>query len=289
MRYDRIFTKLFCSPLCLEASVRAGFERVLLALMSGKAAALPDITAEEQPRFFAKKVNPARADMYADNLLEIDGKRAIIHIDGAIDRHLSAWDRMCFEATDLNDVNRALARIENDSAIENVLIAINSPGGTVNGVPETAARIAALSGKKKNTAAFIDGMGCSAAYWLACGCDQILGTGSAMSGSVGVYMALLDESRWLEDEGLKVELIKDGKLKAAGASFKPLTEDERGYFQGMVSKIGTMFRAAVTEKRPKIERSTMEGQCFFGDDALKVGLVDGVVPDVAAALREFER
>jgi signal peptide peptidase SppA len=285
MRYDRLFTKLFCTPLCLEAGVRAGFERVLLAFMSGQPTELPRL-AEEQPQFFGRKTDPTRADRYADNLLEIHGKTAIIHIDGAIDRHLSAWDRLCFEATDLNDVNRALSRIENDGAVEHVLLAINSPGGTVNGVPETAGRIGALA-ERKNVKAFIDGMGCSAAYWLAAAADEVFATGSSMSGSIGVYLALLDESRWLENEGLKIETIKDGKLKAAGASWKPLTEEERAHFQSTVTQIGEMFRAAVTEKRIAVERATMEGQSLFGRAALNAGLVDAIVPDLSTALAQF--
>lgn len=287
MRYDQLFTKLFCSPLCLDAGVRAGFERVLLAYMHGQPAELPLAgTGEENTRFFARKVDGARADRYADSILEVDGKTAIVHIDGAIDRHLSALDRLCFDACDINDVNRALARVENDAAIENVLLAINSPGGTVNGVPETAGRIAQLA-TKKNVKAFIDGLGCSAAYWLAAACDEVFATGSSMTGSIGVYLALLDKSRWMENEGLKVEAITSGTLKAAGAPWKPLSESERAHFQGIVDQIGKMFRESVNTKRPGVEQPAMEGQSFFGRAAFDAGLVDAVLPDLAAALRSF--
>ena len=193
---------------------------------------------------------------------------------------------MCFDACDLNDVDRALARVGSDNSIKNVLLCINSPGGTVSGVPETAARISALA-DKKNVFAFIDGMGCSAAYWLAAAADQVLATPSSMTGSIGVYLALLDESRWLEDQGVKVETIKDGKLKAAGASWKPLNDDERAHFQQMVNQIGNMFRSAVTAKRPDLSTDTMQGQAFFGQAGLEAKLVDAFVSDRAAALAQF--
>jgi len=285
MRYDRLFTKLFCTPLLLEAGVRAGFERVLLAHMDGTPADLPTL-AEDQPRFWGKKTDPVRADKWADNILEIDGPTATIHVDGAIDKNLSAWDRMCFDACDLNDIDRALARVSSDNSIKNVLVAINSPGGTVSGVPETASRIAALA-QKKNVFALIDGMGCSAAYWLAAAADQVLATPSSMTGSIGVYLALLDQSRWLEDAGMKVETIKDGKLKAAGASWKPLTDDERAHFQDMVNQIGASFRTAVTAKRPNVSTETMQGQAFFGAAGLSANLVDAFVSDRAAAIAQF--
>src|SRR5690606_34372824 len=109
---------------------------------------------------------------------------------------------------------------------------------------------------------------CSAAYWLASACDQIFASPSASVGSIGVYLALLDESRRLEDIGLKVETIKDGKLKGAGASWKPLTEDERAHFQTQVLQIGQMFRDGVTAKRGSVDIETMQGQAFFGRAAL---------------------
>jgi signal peptide peptidase SppA len=285
MRYDRLFTKLFCTPLLLEAGVRAGYERVLLALMNGQPADLAHL-AEQQPKYQGRKADSVRADRYADNILEVDGQVATIHIDGAIDKNLSALDRLCFDATDLNDVDRAIARVASDSTIKDVLFAINSPGGSVNGVPETAGRIASLA-QQKNCFAFIDGLGCSAAYWLAAACDQVYSTGSSMTGSIGVYLALLDESRWLENQGLKVETVQDGKLKAAGASWRPLKDEERAHFQSTVSQIGAMFRAAVNVKRPGVTDDTMQGQAFFGATALEMGLVDAIVPDRAAAIALF--
>lgn len=293
MRYDRFFAKLYCSPLLLEAGVRASFERVLDAYMSGEPVDLQSLQAGQEHKFFGRKVDGARADKWADNLLEVDGATAFIHIDGAIDRNLSALDRLCFDATDLNDVNRAIDRIASDSSIKNVQFNFNSPGGTVNGVPETAGRITWLGdsiangGAGKNTQAFVDGMCCSAAFWLACACHQTLQTPSSFSGSIGVYMALLDESRRLENLGVKVETIKDGKLKAAGAPWKALTDEERAHYQEITNQIGTLFRAAVTSKRPDVSIDTMQGQSFFGTAALAAGLVDGIVANRAAALAQF--
>ncbi len=289
MRYDQLFTKLFCRPICLEAGVRAGFERVLLAYMAGQPVGIFDehtAATDTVPRFFGRKIAPARADARADGILEVDGSTAIIHIDGAIDRNLSAMDRLCFDACDLVDVQRALARVSNDSAIKNVMLAIDSPGGTVQGVPETAAMISDLA-KKKNVFACTEGSMCSAAYWLASGADQIFCTASSYVGSIGVYMAILDESRALEDQGLKVQMVKSGSLKAAGASFKPLSDDERAYFQNLCDEIAQMFKGAATDKRPGIEDGTMQGQAFLGASAVAAGLADAQVASLADALAQF--
>jgi len=281
MRFERLFTKLFCQPVLLEDSARIGFEMALLGLMNGDS--LPPGLAAS---FDLRKQSPDSMKKRTDGLLEIQGDTAIIHIDGAIDKHLSAFEAWCYDATDLNDVDRALAQAASNNEISNVLLAINSPGGSLTGVPETADRIADLS-NSKNVFAFTDAQCCSAAYWLASACDQVFATSSAQVGSIGVYLALLDQSRRLEDMGIKIETIKDGKLKAAGAQWKTLTDDEKAHFQQTINDIGTMFRAAVNSKRPDVSIDTMQGQSFIGQKALDAGLVDSLVKDRDAAIAQF--
>lgn len=307
MRYDRLFTKLFRTPLLLEANVRSGFEAAFFHHLAGRLPEPPTMAAEKALhreefanarsragvaglRFEARKQNPANSEkrmawLYDPGYGE-DGRTAVIHVDGVLDRHLSMFEAQCFDATDTNDLLRALAQAENDASTANVLLYFNSPGGSIAGIPECAARITALA-QKKNVFAFTDGLCCSAAYWLASGCDQIFASPSASLGSIGVYLALLDESRWLENEGLKVETIKHGKLKGAGASWKPLTDDERAHFQAQVSQIGELFCQAVTAKRPGISTDTMQGQAFFGAAALEAGLIEAILPDIDAAIAQF--
>ena len=178
MRFDRLFTKLFARPVLLEAATRIGFETALLTLMEG--GTFDHVAAQ----FDARKVAPERAQKQAESILEVRGSTAIIHVDGTIDKNLSSWDRLCLDATDLRDVDQALVTVANDRTIKNVLLAIDSPGGSVTGVPETADRIEALA-KLKNVFAFTEGMCCSAAYWLAAGADQIFSTSSAQMGQRG--------------------------------------------------------------------------------------------------------
>ena len=114
-----------------------------------------------------------------------------------------------------------------------------------------------------------------------------------MLGSIGVYVALLDESRSLEMNGYKVELIKAGKYKAMGASFQPLTGEERTMLQQTVDSIHADFKAAVKSGRrdktqagghQTVSDSAMEGQTFRGAEALTQRLCDELT---AATLDEY--
>jgi protease-4 len=108
-----------------------------------------------------------------------------------------------------------------------------------------------------------------------------------MLGSIGVYCALLDETESLKMQGLQVNLITAGKYKAMGAPFKPLTDDERVLLQERTNKIYDMFTSAVQAKRPQVSIETMQGQTFFGDENVAVGLSDGIVNSLDDALRAF--
>lgn len=262
--YPRFAAKLFRSPLLLDAGVRWSFETALLARMGAVVA--------QSSVMEAKAPDPRTADIYGtfQNV-------AIIRIDGVIDKRMSALEAECFGGCDLDVVDEALAQVTNDRAVTHVVLDIHSPGGGVTGTPETAARIARLA-KVKEVHAFVNCQACSAAYWLASQADLIAAAPSATVGSIGVYMALLDESRALEMEGYSVNLIKAGKHKAMGASFQKLTDEERAIFQGQVDSIYADFKKAVTASR-RIADSTMQGQSFDGKTALKLGLVDVLTSD----------
>lgn len=278
MRYDRLFTKLYCKPTMITSSAWRGLEMALLNHVAAYEANGEKQMGKLRPEAKLRRLDNVTERLSLDTLL--------VHMDGVIDKHISQFEMDCYGGFDLRDFDSALAAAEQDPEIKNVMLVINSPGGSVTGVPESAARVAALA-KSKDVFAFTEGMCCSAAYYIASQADQIFGTASSDVGSIGTYMALLDMTQMLRDKGVSVNFIKDGKYKGMGAPFKPLTDDERAMFQAEVDKIGQMFRTAVNSKRPKVSIDTMQGQSFFGDNALQAGLLDAIVPDLSSALAQF--
>jgi signal peptide peptidase SppA len=278
MRYDQLFTKLYCKPVMIQSSAWRGLELALTNHVSAY-----HETGEKQMGKLSAK---SKANRLANVTDRPSQDTALIHLDGVIDKHISEFEMECYGGYDLRDFDSAIAAAAQDPEIKNVLLVVNSPGGSVTGVPESAARVAALA-KQKNVFAFADGLCCSAAYYIACQADQIFGTASSDVGSIGVYLALLDVTQAMHNEGIAINFIKDGKYKGMGAPFKPLTDDERAMFQAEVNKIGEMFRAAVNSKRPQVSNDAMQGQSFFGENAIETGLIDGIVTDLGAALAQF--
>jgi protease-4 len=179
-----------------------------------------------------------------------------IPIQGVIGRKIGMIGRAC-GGCDLLDVERDLAKA-NHPAVSRVVLDIDSPGGSVTGVPELASRIKAAADERP-VFAFTDGMMCSAAYWLASQADAIYATKSADVGSIGVYMALLDTTRAFEMEGIRTELFKAGRMKAMGLPGTSLSDEDREHLQREVDDIYAWFTSDVLTKRD-VNAEVMQGQ-----------------------------
>ena len=262
------FAKLFAQPVLLHAPFRGVLEHQLLSHMGITVGKMDFSNPTPAPAPTAAL--PYRVDRIYDTV----GNIAIIQIHGVIDKMISEFEMECYGGCDLADIDQALALAGADPAIDTIVLDIHSPGGSVTGTPETAARIAALRDTHE-IHAYTSTMCCSAAYYIASQADHIATAPSATVGSIGVYMAILDQTRALEMEGYKVELIKAGQFKAMGASFKPLTDDERDLLQSRVDAIHSDFKAAVTTLRD-VKDTTMQGQSFDGTEAESLGLIDEI-------------
>jgi protease-4 len=198
---------------------------------------------------------------------------AVIEVDGVIGKHLGWIETMLFGMVDVDVISEQLDEAVSDPNIDTIVFYFCTPGGTVNGTPELASKIAEAS-KVKNTIAYFDVMCCSAGYYLASQCNAIYASPTVHAGSVGVYSIYLDTSVMLANEGVKINAISAGSKKLSGAEWKPMSDEERVMFQSEVDKIYIQFKSAVTSKRA-IADEDLQGQCFTSDDLINKNIIDG--------------
>lgn len=282
--YPHLFNKLFAQPVLVLPAVRDHLQRQLIASMSD--VVLPVAIRDDDMQPDGTRPQPETRSQSAQRrmtaILETFGNVAVIRVEGVIDKAMSDGDLDCYGGCDLNDVNNAISAAYDDPRVDTVCFYFNTPGGSAIGVAETAQRIASLR-ENHEVHAFFDVQCCSAGMWLASQADWIACAPSAIGGSIGVYMALLDQTKSLEMDGLKVNLIKSGRLKAMGASFKELTDEERQLLQKQCDDLYVEFKAAVTSFR-KVSDEAMQGQSFTGKEAAACNLVDETT---AATLDEY--
>jgi signal peptide peptidase SppA len=211
------------------------------------------------------------------------GNVAVVPLSGPIGKGLSPMERM-MGAADVDVVSGWLDEAAENDAVEKVMLFVNSPGGTVTGVPELANKVANFP---KRTRAFADNMAASAGVWVASQADEFVVTPSSQIGSIGVYMVVPNLEEYYASQGIKFEVIAAGVHKAAGAEGLPLTTDQRAYLQASVESTRDQFRAAVRNKRRFVQDADMEGQLFSGSEAAARGLATGIVQNFREALASF--
>lgn len=212
-----------------------------------------------------------------DNLVSANSGIALICVDGVIGKHLSMLETAC-GGVDVDDIACQLKEAQDDASVKVIAIYFNTPGGTVTGVKELGELIAQIN-ETKTVVGYADCLCASAGYWLASQCEKFACAETSKIGSVNTYLLLLDESKALDTAGIKVNAIvgSNGSMKLAGASFKPLTDDEREMFQAQVDKIQIQFFDAVLSNRT-IDLQFLNGQCFDGIAAVELGFADDNIP-----------
>lgn len=167
----------------------------------------------------------------------------------------------------------------NDPRVDAILIDVHSPGGSTFLVSETAARIRAARSEKP-IVAIANALCASAAYHLASQASELVASPSALVGSLGVFMAHTDWSRWEDAAGIKTTLIAAGRYKVEGNEHEPLEPEARAALQRLVDDIYALFVRDVASARGKtaaqIEAGYGEGRVLTASQALEESMVDRV-------------
>lgn len=181
--------------------------------------------------------------------------------------------------TGLDSFSRQLSDALDDPDIESIVIDVNSPGGTVDMVPETAERIREARTVKPVYAVANTEAG-SAAYWLMSQATEAIATPSGSVGSIGVYSMHQDVSVANEMKGRRVSLISAGKFKVEGNPFETLSQEARDAIQANVDGYYDWFVGDVARGRgvkSSVVRSGYgEGRMLGAKQALAAGMIDRV-------------
>jgi signal peptide peptidase SppA len=166
---------------------------------------------------------------------------------------------------------------EADPSVGQILLDVDSPGGSASLVPEAAAMIRDCS---KPVTAIANTTCASAAYWLASQADEFVASPSAMVGSIGVYSRHVDYSGALAQDGIKVTYISAGDNKVEGNPTEPLSDSAAAYLQAMVDECYDNFVSSVALGRSvdpqEVLNSYGQGRMFSAVAAAGLGMVDRV-------------
>ena len=169
-----------------------------------------------------------------------------------------------------------LDEAEEDDHVKGVVLRIDSGGGTATAGEEMAAYVREFSKPIVVSSASINA---SAAYEISSQADYIFVAKSTEIGAIGTAMQLTDLSGLLEKLGVNMETIVSADEKDSSYGYRPLTDDERAYYQEMIDQINQVFLENVAEGRSMTLDQVKElatGMPFTGITAVENGLADAI-------------
>ena len=194
-------------------------------------------------------------------------------------------------STSTQKFTSALRQVLADDTVGQILIDIDSPGGSVYGVAELASEIVKARAQKP-VVAVANSLAASAAYWIGCSASEFYVTPGGEVGSIGVWQAHFDYSKALEEEGVKPTLISAGKFKVEGNPYVPLDPEAQAFMQSRVDDYYNAFIKAVAKGRDvsaaDVQGGMGEGRVLGADAALAAKMVDGIATfdDVLAKMHK---
>ncbi len=165
---------------------------------------------------------------------------------------------------------------EEDEQVKGVIVRLDSPGGRVGPSQEVYEALLRLK-ETKPVVASMASISASGAYYIACAADTVYALSGTLTGSIGVILEFIDVSEGLSKLGVRARSITGGSLKDAGTPFRPMSEDERKYFEALARDVHEQFMEAVAQSRG-LDAATVkeyaDGRVFTGRQALAIGLID---------------
>lgn len=204
------------------------------------------------------------------------GGVAVLPVEGAISPKANLFTRVS-GGTTAQMLQIQLESAMADSRVRSIVLAIDSPGGSVFGTPEFAASVQQFA-TEKPIVALSDGLMASAAYWIGSAANAVYITGPTVQvGSIGVVAT--HDFRPDRMGGQTTE-ITAGRYKRIATSNAPLTEEGRAYIQEQVDHLYQVFVDTVAQHRGVSAQVVLDrmadGRIFIGQQAIDAGLVDGV-------------
>ncbi len=194
----------------------------------------------------------------------------IVPIQGAMFKRANLLTEVC-SVTSYELAFRDLATLLDDPSVKSIVLNIDSPGGEANGCNDLAEFIFE-SRSKKPIYAYIDGQGCSAAYWIASACSEVIASETAVIGSIGVQSVVRSNSN--PDEVRFVS--SQSPLKNA----EPSTEAGAREVQRLVDSLGAVFVSKVARNRnttaDEVLTSFGQGSVFLSAEAHARGMIDSI-------------
>jgi protease-4 len=265
-----------------EASI-ASYSPLISNLIKGEQSGL--LSEEPQPCFYSVSADGAVLFTAADSAFTNAPVKstAVLNIVGPIMKYDNCGD--AGTATYGAILKNAIA----NPNIGSIVIKIDSPGGEVSGTEDFAKIIAS---SHKPIVAVAEDLMASAAYWFGSQAKELYASSlTTRIGSIGTMLSFADVQPYFEKQGVVFHEVYAPDSKDKNKDFAELRAGNYAKIKETLGAINDVFKSNVISGRGKKlnEKETLTGKVFMAEDAIKVGLIDGIksMDDAIARAQEL--
>lgn len=181
---------------------------------------------------------------------------------------------------------RFIKMAEDDMNVKAVILAVDSPGGSVTASDEIHHRVTAF--KQKRNIPVVISMGSLAAsggYYIACAGDHVIAEPTTLTGNIGVLLPSYNVAKLADKWGIEETTLHSSgaDFKNAGSMFHETVPTETAYFQDIIDQAFVTFKKVVKDGRTSHTNfvaanidQVANGKIYTAKDAMSLGLIDQV-------------
>ena len=196
------------------------------------------------------------------------GNVGFVDVNGPIVSR-DSWLAAFFGLNSVEQISADIRALESDDEVTDIVLVMDTPGGSVTGLTDLSEQIAASS---KRTTAFVSGLMASAGYWFGSAVDNVVASETARVGSIGVVATV---TPWVEPGSVTVV-----SSQSPNKNLDPTKKEGVAALQKTVDDIADIFIASVAKNRSvsveTVQNDFGKGSVFLAKEALDRGMIDGV-------------
>lgn len=268
---DALVAEFLSTPWALMPERMSAFANVVARWYAGAPKAMEDDSYGPSKSAYEVR-REAAARMSA-------GGVAVVSCYGVIVQRAGMMTEWC-GGTSTQQLVAWLRELERDESVQQVLMDFDTPGGSVYGVAEAGAEIRRIRAVKP-IVGISNSLCASAGYWMGAQCTEFYVTPGGEAGSIGVWQAHQDWSKYMEEMGVDTTMLSAGKYKTEGHPYGPLSDDAKTFLLSRVEDYYRDFVGAVAKGRgvsvDQVRNGMGEGRVLGGDACVAEKMADGVM------------
>ena len=195
------------------------------------------------------------------------------------------------QASQVDDLAVTISSLINVAkAGQEVILKLESAGGFVHTYGLAAAQLLRLKEHKLKLTVCVDRVAASGGYMMAAMGDKICAAPFAVVGSIGVIGQLPNIHEFLRERNIDIEQHTAGEYKRTLTMLGKNTPKGRKKFVDDLNRVHELFKNLIKKYRPTLPlKKVATGEVWFGEEALKLNLVDEVLTSDAYLLKQTEK